>query len=196
MPLSKEELRNKILICRRKLSQKEIKEKGEKIKNLFFSLPFINESENFFIYVSDNRGEVETRLIIDTLFDMEKKVWIPRVEDFNLVWHLINREKIKKLKVNSWGIEEPLASWEPFKERVAEKTVCVVPGIVFDQRGYRIGHGKGFFDRFLNKNQRCISVGLCYRFQIVLLCPRRSWDVPVDWIVTEENVFHPLNSLS
>jgi len=196
MTLSKEELRKKILICRGNLSQEEVREKSEQIKNLFFSLPLIKESKNFFVYISDNRGEVETRAIIGTLFEMEKKVWIPRVEGYNLVWHLIDKERIKKLKANSWGIEEPLAIWEPFTERVPEKTVCVVPGIVFDQRGYRIGYGKGFFDRFLSKNRRCISVGLCYRFQIVLLCPRKSWDLPVDWIITEENVFHPLNSIS
>lgn len=196
MNISKKELREKILLSRKLLLEEEIKEKGEKIKNLFFSLPFINESENFFIYISDNRGEVETRSIIDILFDMEKKVWIPRADDFNLVWHLIDRGRTQKLKINSWGIEEPLMSWEPFTEKVPEKTVCVVPGIVFDRRGYRIGYGKGFFDRFLNKNQRCISVGLCYRFQMVLLCPRRGWDVPVDWIITEENIFHPLNSPS
>ncbi len=193
MNVSKEELREKILFCRRTLSWNEVKEKSENVKDLFFSLSLLNLGENFFVYISDNRGEVETGAIINTLFEMGKKVWIPRVEGYNLVWHLVNEERIQ---VNSWGISEPIPDWEPFTESVPEKTVCVVPGIAFDRRGYRIGYGKGFFDRFLSKNRRCISVGLCYSFQMVLLCPRRGWDVPVDWVITEENVFHPLNSIS
>lgn len=196
MRISRKELREKILFCRTVISQEDLKTRSENIRNLFFSLSFLSDTENFFVYMSNNRGEVKTESLIHSLLETGKKVWIPRVDGFNLVWHLINEKRMEKLVVNSWGIAEPLADWVPFTERVPEKTVCVIPGIVFDRRGYRIGYGKGFFDRFLSKNRQCISVGLCYSFQMVVLCPRKSWDIPVDWIITEENVFHPLNSIS
>jgi len=193
--LTKEELRVRILFCRRMLIPERVREKSECIKNRFFSLAMLDECANVFVYISDNKGEVETKSVIHTLFQKGKKVWIPRVAGNELIWHLVNEDRIQQLKNNSWGIEEPLPEWQPSTNKAFEKTICIVPGIVFDRRGYRIGHGKGFFDRFLSKNRQCISVGFCYRFQMVVLCPRKSWDIPVDWIITEDNVFHPLSSL-
>lgn len=196
MNLSKEELRKKVLFCRRLLLPDEIREKSERIKKKFFSLTLWKSNENFFVYMSDERGEVETVSVIYSLLEREKKVWIPRVKDHNLLWYQIDENKIRKLEVSPWGILEPSPNWEPYTDRIKEKTVCIVPGIVFDRRGYRIGYGKGFYDRFLLNNSQCISVGFCYDFQMVMLCPRRKWDIPVDWIITENNVFHPLNSFS
>ncbi|MGC9054796.1 MAG: 5-formyltetrahydrofolate cyclo-ligase [Candidatus Hydrogenedens sp.] len=194
MNISKEELRKKVLFCRRLLLPDEVKEKSERIKKLFFSLDWWDSKENFFVYMSDERGEVETKSVICSLLERGKKVWIPRVKGHNLAWYLINEEKIKKLEISSRGILEPPDDWEPSTDNIKEKSVCIVPGIVFDRRGYRIGYGKGFYDRFLGNNRQCVSVGFCYSFQIVMLCPRRNWDVPVDWIITEDNVFHPLKS--
>lgn len=193
MQLFKEELRKKYLFSRRILSPEVVKEKSAIIQRNFLSLPFLTDCEHVFTYVSDDRGEVRTDGIISSLLQQGKNVWIPRVDKSNLLWHLINEEKMRHLKLNSWGIPEPHADWEPITEKAPRRTICVVPGIVFDRRGYRIGHGKGFFDRFLKNNKQCISVGLCYSFQMVILCPRRNWDVPVDWIITENNVFHPMN---
>ncbi|HOQ32077.1 MAG TPA: 5-formyltetrahydrofolate cyclo-ligase [Candidatus Hydrogenedens sp.] len=196
MNIVKDELRKKVLFCRRLLSPNEIKERSERITELFFSLTFWDVYENFFVYMSDGQGEVETKSLIYSLLKRGKKIWIPRVKQYNLIWYLIDEKKLQELKISPWGILEPLPDWEPSTDRIKEKTVCIVPGIVFDRRGYRIGHGKGFYDRFLGSNRRCISVGFCYSFQMVMLCPHRNWDVPVDWVITENNVFHPHNSFS
>lgn len=196
MNITKEELRKTVLFGRKLLPPEEVKEKSERIKELFFSLAFWNSNENFFVYMSDERGEVETKPIIYSLLERGKKIWIPRVKGHNLIWYLIDEKRIQELEISPWGIFEPLPSWEPSTDRIKEKTVCIVPGIVFDRRGYRIGRGKGFYDRFLSSNRQCISVGFCYSFQMVMLCPHRNWDVPVDWVITEDNVFHPHNSLS
>ncbi len=196
MNLTKKELRERILYCRSLLSKEEVIERSEKIKESLLVLPLLKSYENIFIYVSDDRGEVETKAIIYSLFQEKKNVWIPRVIGNDLKWYHVDDGKMQSLQKNLWGIEEPQMDWEPNTDKVLERTVCIVPGIVFDRRGYRIGHGKGFFDRFLSKNRRCITVGLCYSFQMVMLCPHREWDVPVDWVITENHIFHPHNSLT
>ncbi len=196
MNLTKKELRERILYCRSLLSKEEVIERSEKIKESLLVLPLLKSYENIFIYVSDDRGEVETKAIIYSLFQEKKNVWIPRVIGNDLKWYHVDDGKMQSLQKNLWGIEEPQMDWEPNTDKVLERTVCIVPGIVFDRRGYRIGHGKGFFDRFLSKNRRCITVGLCYSFQMVMLCPHQEWDVPVDWVITENHIFHPHNSLT
>jgi len=63
-----------------------------------------------------------------------------------------------------------------------------VPGVLFDKVGYRIGYGKGYYDRLLTKLGG-IKVGVCYQFQVVEELPRDSWDKPVDLVVTEEKIY-------
>ncbi len=192
MKSTKEELRRKILFYRRNLSSKEVKEKSELISHIVFSLPVYKFCERLFIYMPDNKGEVDTRPIIHFALQEGKQVWLPRVNRDDLIWHLVDKDKLSRLESNKWGIPEPLPDWEPMTDKIISKTICIVPGIAFDRRGYRIGHGKGYFDRFLKKNEGCISIGLCYKFQLVSLCPHRNWDMPMDWIVSEEYTFNLL----
>ncbi|HOV32590.1 MAG TPA: 5-formyltetrahydrofolate cyclo-ligase [Candidatus Hydrogenedens sp.] len=192
MKPTKEELRQKILFYRKNLSTKEVRKKSELISSIVLSLPAYKSCESIFVYIPDNKGEVDTMPIIHAALQEGKQVWIPRVNDDDLIWHLINEEKLSQLKPNKWGIQEPLQDWEPRTEKIIPKSICIVPGIAFDRRGYRIGHGKGYFDRFLMKNEGCISIGICYKFQLVPLCPHRNWDIPMDWIVSEGYAFNLL----
>lgn len=192
MKPTKEELRQKILFYRRNLSTEEVRKKSELISRIVLSLPIYKSYESIFVYMPDNKGEVDTSVIIHSALKEGKQVWIPRVRNDDLIWHLIDEEKLTHLKPNNWGIPEPLPNWEPSTEKTISKSICIVPGVAFDRRGYRIGHGMGYFDRFLSKNEGCISIGLCYKFQLVPLCPHRGWDIPMDWIISEEYAFNLL----
>jgi 5-formyltetrahydrofolate cyclo-ligase len=61
----------------------------------------------------------------------------------------------------------------------------VVPGIAFDHNGYRLGYGKGFYDRFLVKCPHAVAIGLAYQIQLVEDTFPQAWDVPVQHIFTE-----------
>ncbi len=65
--------------------------------------------------------------------------------------------------------------------------LVIVPGIGFDQRGNRIGHGEGFYDRLL-KNTNIFTIALAYEFQIIEKIPIDKYDTPVDIIITEKRV--------
>lgn len=64
--------------------------------------------------------------------------------------------------------------------------VCVVPGLSFDRRGFRLGYGKGYYDRFLEKFT-IITVGLCYNELLSGALPADAYDVPVDYIALQDS---------
>ena len=70
--------------------------------------------------------------------------------------------------------------------------ICIVPAIAYDKRGYRLGYGKGYYDRFL-ENFTFISVGLCYNEIVENILPIGEHDVPVNYIITEEDVLGGAN---
>jgi len=81
------------------------------------------------------------------------------------------------------GIIEPMG--EPFPE--SDIDTVLVPGLVFDLKGYRLGYGKGYYDRFLPKLRKdAFKCGICYDFQIVESIYPHEKDVPVDCIITEK----------
>ncbi len=66
--------------------------------------------------------------------------------------------------------------------------LCIVPGVCFDKHLYRIGFGKGFYDRFLARNKHVFSIGICYDFQIVDSIERDPYDVKLNKIISENYV--------
>lgn len=82
---------------------------------------------------------------------------------------------------------------EPRSQATTPESIdwILVPGLVFDQDGNRIGYGGGYYDRFLAQYPRSHKIGLCYdvqRSEDVL--PTESWDIPVDTIITETKVIN------
>ncbi|HXF36758.1 MAG TPA: 5-formyltetrahydrofolate cyclo-ligase, partial [Actinomycetota bacterium] len=70
-----------------------------------------------------------------------------------------------------------------------ELDAVVVPGLAFDRRGYRVGYGGGFFDRFLPRTRPdAFRVGICFHLQLVEEVPHGAGDEPVDAVVTEREV--------
>ena len=65
--------------------------------------------------------------------------------------------------------------------------LCVVPSLAVDEEGYRIGYGRGYYDRFL-AGYGGVKAGLCYSFMVHKSLPRESFDVRLDFIVTDRGV--------
>jgi 5-formyltetrahydrofolate cyclo-ligase len=69
--------------------------------------------------------------------------------------------------------------------------VILVPALAFDRRGYRIGYGGGYYDRFLPQALRAVKIGLAFASQIIAKIPVDGHDLPVDMVVTEKGVILP-----
>jgi 5-formyltetrahydrofolate cyclo-ligase len=87
----------------------------------------------------------------------------------------------------TYGILEPSGSNGNEVESAALDLI-IVPGVVFDRRGNRIGHGKGYYDQLLRKTSTIISIGLLFECQLVNYIPVEEHDVRVRKIITEKRV--------
>lgn len=107
------------------------------------------------------------------------------VIDFSMVHYLFSRSLI--LTENEWGIVEPLDG-----ERVVESLldVVLVPLLVADDRGNRVGYGKGFYDRFLARcRPDCVKIGISFFEPVELITDVDTLDIPLDKLVTPLSVF-------
>jgi 5-formyltetrahydrofolate cyclo-ligase len=126
-------------------------------------------------------NEVSTEELFHAARRLGKRVVYPRVCGELLEFVEVIRQS--ELKPGSFGILEPSgAEVVP----TAALDLLLVPGVAFDQKGYRLGYGKGFYDRSLHKvDRRPGLVGLCFDFQLVAELPVETHDIGMDMLVTE-----------
>jgi 5-formyltetrahydrofolate cyclo-ligase len=91
------------------------------------------------------------------------------------------------VELGMFGVREPKQSRRATHGVViAEIDAMVVPGLAFDRRGYRLGYGRGYYDRALRERRAdAIAIGVAFDCQLTEHVPGEPHDVPVDWIVTE-----------
>lgn len=83
---------------------------------------------------------------------------------------------------SSWNIQEP----GPKSQPASAPKLILIPGLGFDRQGGRLGYGRGFYDRLLEKFSSAVRVGVAYSVQISQhLLPLEAHDQRMDWIVTE-----------
>jgi len=185
----KQTLKQEIFRKRKSLTREEVKEKSNAIKENLCSLEEFKDAKNIMLYVSfDN--EVDT---IDTikklLINKEKNIIVPYVVKNNPILQLSELKSFNELGPKTLGILEPRDNF--IREFSLKKLdLVIVPGIVFDRNGYRIGYGYGYYDMFLKKLDKNVKkIGLGFESQMVDKIPEERHDVPVDIVVTEERVF-------
>ena len=177
----KKQLKESILEKRNSLSKEEILEKSNKIKNNLFSFNQYKKAKTIMFFVSFN-SEVNTHeMIKDAL--KSKTVVVPKVVNHEIEPSIII--DFESLVHGKFGVLEPIETM-----RVAYKNIelVLVPGIVFDKRGHRIGYGYGYYDKFLKKVPKAFKIGLAFDFQVIDKIPKEQYDMPVDLIITEERV--------
>ncbi len=139
--------------------------------------------EAVMVYLS-MKSEVQTYGLIDSLFTLGKRVIAPEVDVANrqlIPRHIQNLET--DLVRHPYGMLQPNATCPVFPSMQLQ--LVLVPGIAFDVNGYRLGYGKGFYDRFLPTCPNAVTIGLAYQLQLVEETYPQPWDVPVQHIFTE-----------
>lgn len=173
----------KIFINKREaLSEEERRELSQRIVKNLLSLGAL-ERANTLLMFCPHRGEPDITPLFSWALSKGKRLALPKVEG--------NELKLLKVKEDTQFVEGAFCIREPAEgEEVQPQEVdlALVPGIAFDRQGYRIGYGRGYYDRLLGKLGG-LKVGVCYQFQLLEEVPRDSWDVPVDLVVTEEKTY-------
>ena len=133
-------------------------------------------------------SEVRTEYIISTALDNQKVVLLPKTGTDRIAFFRIFQQDFseKKLVEGRFRILEPPTSSSSVSENI---DLLIVPGVAFDKYGYRIGYGKGYYDRFIKENDFRFSIGLGFQFQLLdSKLPHSSFDQRLDAIATERNV--------
>ena len=134
------------------------------------------------IYVS-TPIEVDTFRIIRQAWEDGKRVAVPRCvpDTRNMEFYYI--DSTDELSPGMFGVLEPEVNPERlYAERGGG--LCIVPAFSYDWRGYRLGYGKGYYDRFLSRFEGNM-VGICYSECVQRSLPHGRFDRPVELLVTE-----------
>ncbi len=167
--------------------RKKYKEKRDNIKNkvtkdnLIYQKVINNKdilsSKTLLIYISIN-SEVDTIKIINYFLNT-KNIAVPKVIDNNMYFCYITN--LNDLTPGKYNIPEPT------NENIVtdfDNAICIVPGICYDKENYRIGYGKGYYDRFLSKN-KIKTIGLCYKECMIEKIDNDKYDYKIDEVITD-----------
>ncbi len=167
----------KELIARRKAM--DAAKKAAADESIFRQLvPLVNSSSNVFCYAS-TEIEVDTRRIIGYCLSNNIPVALPVSGESELSFYYI--DDINELEKGRYNIDEPPKSRPAY---AGEKTLCIVPALCADENGYRLGYGKGYYDRFL-KSFNGTSVIICYK-DFLCEIPKESHDMQTTFTIFDE----------
>ena len=171
----------------RRRSQSDKDRLSEVICRTVMALPEYVDARTVMCYV-DIRDEVRTRSLLTAASNAGKRVVIPYcVAGDRLA--LFRMESFDELVIRTFGILEPADPWRDREDRRVdpiELDLIVVPGVAFDCRGGRVGHGKGYYDRLLQQARPdTMLVALAFECQLVEQIPMHPHDIYMDMIVTE-----------
>ncbi len=188
----KSALRWRILQAR--MAEPDKDEKSRIILEQVFRLPQFQSARTVAFYV-DVGSEVRTRPFLPQALALGKRVAVPYCEqdERGERLRLFLLRDLSELERGAYGVWEPRAALRERADRrcrVEEVDLMLVPGVVFDRRGGRIGRGGGHYDQLLREARPdCWLVGLAYECQVVEEVPMEPHDVYLDLVITERATY-------
>lgn len=135
------------------------------------------------------QNEIRTDLLIERGIASGKTILLPRVKDAETMEAVPIKNLHSDLNKGSMGIMEPDLSIPAANPQTID--LVILPGIAFDRKGYRIGFGGGYYDRFITQlRDDCILLAPAYDFQVLEHVPSEAFDQPADLVVTEKEIIH------
>lgn len=185
--MTKEELRKRYKAKRRKLSDYELSDGSLAIANRLLEMNLWN-NEYFHVYLPiAAMREVDTEIILHLLAGKDKKVVVSKsdFENCSLILYLLDEHT--KIRNNDYGIPEPQNGRIIQPEQL---DVIFVPLLAYDEKGYRVGYGKGFYDVFLPTcRPDAIKIGLSLFGPEPEIQDVWNGDVRLDYCVTPEKIY-------
>jgi 5-formyltetrahydrofolate cyclo-ligase len=133
-------------------------------------------------------SEVITDMMINEFLSDGKEVAVPVIQNpGDGIMTAVKIDKLEDCIDKVYGIRQPEFNED---DVVAgnEIDLIFVPGIVFDTNGYRIGYGKGYYDRWLKGTDVSKRVGIAFEVQLIEKIPNGKYDLPVGRLLTENRV--------
>jgi len=190
--IEKTELRKQMLQKRRALDKDFIKESEERFLQMINHFSSYQNAKTIMLYM-DFQNEAPTRTLLKNALLKNKNIVLPLTDkNFKIIPYKLGGEEM--LITSALGISEPNPLTCPVADP-KEIDVALIPGVVFDHMGNRIGFGKGCYDAFLPQlRSDALKVGFSYDFQLLKGIPFEPRDIPMDFILTEKRIFKTLRS--
>ncbi len=183
--LFKMKLRSKFRTYRENLDIEKKQLMDEKILKKILILNAYKLSGFVFTYVSKDI-EVDTYELIKQCWKDNKKVAVPKCKPDTKAMDFYIINSFNDLEKATFGLLEPITS-KCEKPTGFSNSICIVPGFCFDNEGFRLGYGHGFYDRFL-QNFQGTTIGVCYSDSIIAKLPHGRFDRPVDILLTDRYI--------
>ena len=149
------------------------------------------QQANCIMWYVDVRDEARTRHALPAALESGKSIVIPYCVDGEL--ELFHLEAMEELETGVYKILEPRSDLREVEAKnvdVKDLDLILVPGVAFDARGGRTGHGKGYYDKLLeNAKADTPLISLAFECQMFDEIPMQSHDIFMDKVVTESNVY-------
>lgn len=182
--MTKGQLRTTVLHQLKQQKEEDRRRRSEVIRRKVFRLRVFRRAKTVCCYVA-LPYEVQTWRMIEQMLRLGKRVVVPIVRSRSKRLRLSElRDPATELALGAFKVLAPRPSAvRPVPVRALD--LVLVPGLAFDRSGHRLGHGHGYFDRFLARlPNRTPTVGLAFRFQLLDRLPIAAHDHPVQTILT------------
>jgi 5-formyltetrahydrofolate cyclo-ligase len=179
--LSKKELRQNAVLRRRQMSSEEIGVKSEQVMELLLHFLKQRKFDTIFLF-SPFKGEVNLMGLLSS--NLKLRMAFPKVNGSDLDFYFI--QSVSELSRQAFGILEPSGSGDLAVPSV--KSLILVPSLLLDRHGNRLGLGKGFYDRYLNRVKTSLTLGVVFHEFLIDELPIEPWDVPLDGYITEKKI--------
>lgn len=184
--LEKQRLREEHLAAREVLSEQERSVLDNRITQKLLATSEYAEATTVLTYVSVS-SEVSTRMFIECALRDGKTVAVPRCLPGHCL-EFVAITSLDQLIAAPFGLLEPPKELPALTEEQMDASICIVPALLIDTKGYRLGYGAGFYDRFLSTYP---GKKICLAYQQNLsrtTLPHTAFDVAVDVVITESEV--------
>ena len=186
--------RQQIINARLSLPAIKYQEMSKQIAARLFSLNVFKKSQHIACYLSF-KNEVDTKPIIDKIFELRKNCYLPMLKT-NKEMHYLAYTSNTPLIKNNYGLLQPdISVTYPFS--ITELDLVITPVVIFDQHCHRVGWGYGHYDRTFSYLRNChrptkpFLLGIAYELQKQDRLKPKSWDVPLDGVITETALYSP-----
>jgi 5-formyltetrahydrofolate cyclo-ligase len=184
--LEKQRLREERLAAREALSEQERSVLDERITQKLLVTSEYSEATTVLTYVSVS-SEVSTRMFIECALRDGKTVAVPRCLPGHCL-EFVAIASLEQLVAAPFNLLEPVKELPAVTEDQKNNSICIIPALLVDTKGYRLGYGAGFYDRFLSTYP---GKKICLAYQQNLsrtTLPHTAFDVAVDVVITESDV--------
>lgn len=184
---AKARLRSQCLSRRKALSSERVAAASRAIFQRLMALDEYADAQWLHTYVSRD-GEVDTHALIRLSLERCKRVVVPVVQAGSCVLQHAEIQDLEQLQAGPWGLRQPALEYPNWSDDLEKIDLVVVPGLAFDERGFRLGLGGGYYDRFLSRIQ-VPKIGLTYTSLFLRELPVEHHDVRVDIVLTESTTY-------